>query len=192
MTGVCYILKVSSLYEVLKGEVESSTGTQKQTEDKIAILKDQLGKITEDLQSFDTKLGDIERQQHKLAKQQEAFGIETKQAIYEVKEKQVQTAEKLDKLTNTYAHKYRTPLDEGKTDISSFHFNCVERETNIEMNTIGTILLECVFKNKSIQSIDANFKIKTQTIFVKKAFRHYRSLNLWREGDKTWQPPKER
>ena len=118
MTEVCYILKVSSLYEVLKGEVESSTGTQKQTEDKLANLKDQLGIITEDLQSFDTKLGDIERQQHELAKQQEAFGIETKQAIDEVKEKQVQTAEKLDKLTNTDAHKYRTPLDEGKTDIS--------------------------------------------------------------------------
>ena len=117
---------MSSLYEVLKGEVGTSTGTQKQMEDKITSLKDQLGKVTEDLRSFDTKLGDIERQQHKLAKQQEAFSIETKQAIAEVKEKQEQTHERLDELTNTNAHKYSISIDDGKTHIASFHSNCVK------------------------------------------------------------------
>ena len=135
---------MSSLYEVLKGEVETSTGTHKQIVDKITSLKDQLGRVTEDLRSFDIKLGDIERQQHELSKQQEAFSIETKQAIDEVKEKQEQTHEILDELTNTNARKYTVPIDEGKTDISSVHFNCVDIETNIEKNTIGTLLPECL------------------------------------------------
>ena len=110
---------MSSLYEVLKGEVETGTGTQKQIEDKITSLQDQLGRVTEDLRSFDIKLGDIGRQQHKLAKQQEEFCIETKQAFAEVKEKQGQTNDRLEELTNTNAHKYSNPLDEGKIDIHS-------------------------------------------------------------------------
>ena len=122
----------------------TSTGTQKQMEDKITSLKDQLGRVTEDLRSFDTKLGDIERQQHELAKQQEAFSIETKQAIAEVKAKQGQTHERLDELANTNARKYSNPLNEGKIDIASFHFNCVEIVTNIEKNTNGTLLPECL------------------------------------------------
>ena len=144
MTVLSYILKVSSLYEVLKGKVETSTVTQKQTEDKITGLKDQLRKVTEDLRSFDIKLGDIERQQHKLAKQQEAFCIKTKQVIADVKEKQEQTHERLDELTNTNARKYSVPIDEGKPDISSIHFNFVDIPTNIEKNTIGTLLPECL------------------------------------------------
>ena len=122
----------------------TSTGTQKQMENKITSLKVQLGIVTEDLRSFDTKLGDIERLQHELAKQQEAFSIETKQAIAEVKEKQEQTHERLDELTNTNARKYSNPLDEGKIDMASFHFNCVYIATNIGKNTIGSLLPECL------------------------------------------------
>ena len=143
MTELCYILKVGNLYEVLKGEVESSTVTQKQMEDKITSLRDQLREVTED----------FERQHHTLAKEQEAFCIETKQAIDEVKEKQEQTNEILEELTNTNAQNYRIPLDEGNTDISCIHSNCVERVTNIEFNTIGTILLECMYKNRVYRAI---------------------------------------
>ena len=127
--------------------VESNTESQKEMEGKITNLKDQLGKVTEDLRTFEINLFDIERQLQKLAKQQEtsqqtvddhtnkiyaqdqALGdlrtdfetsrIQTKQDIDEMKA----THEVYQNQTNqkfdenTNAHISRIPTDEGKADL---------------------------------------------------------------------------
>ena len=127
--------------------VESNTESQKEMEGKITNLKDQLGKVTEDLRTFEINLFDVERQLQKLTKQQEtsqqtvddhsnkiyatdqALGdlrtdfetsrIQTKQDIDEMKAKhEVYQNQTNQKFDeNTNAHISRIPTDEGKADL---------------------------------------------------------------------------
>ena len=127
--------------------VESNTESQKEMEGKITNLKDQLGKVTEDLRTFEINLFDIERQLQKLAKQQETSQqtvddhtnkiYATDQALGDLRTdfetSRIQTKQDIDEMKathevyqnqtnqkfdeNTNAHISRIPTDEGKADL---------------------------------------------------------------------------
>ena len=101
--------------------VESNTESQKEMEGKITNLKDQLGKVKEDLRTFEINLFDIERQLQKLAKQQEL----SQQTVDDHTTKIYATDQALDDLrtnfeTSRIKEKHdisRIPTDEGKADL---------------------------------------------------------------------------
>ena len=127
--------------------VESNTESQKEMEDKITNLKDQLGKVTKDLRTFEINLSDIERQLQNLAKQQETNQqtvddhttkiYATDQALEDLRTNfqtsRIQTKQDIDEMRathevyrnqtnqkfdeNTNAHISRIPTDEGKADL---------------------------------------------------------------------------
>ena len=127
--------------------VESSTESQKEMKDKITNLKDQLGKVTEDLRTFEINLFDIEGQLQNLAKQQETRQqtvddhttkiYATHQALDDLRTNfetsRIQTKQDIDDMKathevfqnqtnqkfdeNTNAHISRIPTDAGKADL---------------------------------------------------------------------------
>ena len=139
--------------------VESNTETQKEMEDKITSLKDQLGKVTEDLRTFEEiNVSDIERQLQNLAKQQET----SQQTVDDHTTKIYATDQALDDLrTNFETSRIQTKqyIDEMKATHEVF-----QNQTNqkFDENTNAHITRIPTDEGKAVLVLKANHKVKSQ------------------------------